>query len=76
MGIGNRDHVAFCQVQANYERFFKLCPHAQLSCFYLLSTLCIAHVILDTRPSRFYLEYVEEACRAWGGGWLVPRKCI
>ena len=36
----------------------------QLSCFYLLSTLYVAHVILDTRPSRFSREYVE---KSWVG---------
>ena len=37
---GNRDHVDFCQVQANCERFFKLWTHAQLSCFNPVRSAC------------------------------------
>ena len=50
--------------EANRERFFKRCTYAQLSCSYYLSTLCIAHMILDTRPSRFSCECIEKI--GWG----------
>ena len=60
---GNRDHVAFCQVRLTGAILQTVVPRA-ISYFYLLSTLYVAHLILDTRPSRFSGEYVE---KSWVG---------
>ena len=48
-------------------------PPTFLVCVYLLSTLCVAHMILDTRPSCFSHEYVE---KSWVGPGDEGKGCI
>ena len=54
---GNRDHVAFCQVQANRERFFKQCTHVQSSCFYPVRS---AHDFRYQALPLFSRKYTEK----------------
>ena len=37
-------------------------------------TIDIAHVISDTRPSRFSACNIEKMGRAWGQGYIEPKK--
>ena len=59
-----------CSVgEANREHWL---AHSQLRSLYGLSTRCVTHVILDTRPSLFSACNIENVGVAWGRGYPLP----